>query len=196
MITDWRQVSLQEVLAVWFKTAKAGSDSSRLSSEQYQSAIEPYLLFLRFLPHCDWYRIRLKDVEDLMALQLIHEESWRHPQNGKKRSVGDCHRAGCVPIEHEQKARALAELTNLHSLLDGRIILFGHAPGDSYSILDGNHRALAYAHILEHRSQAWSPIEAYVGISLAPCRWHGDVVNWIERPPREPGERRYVLNIW
>jgi len=76
------------------------------------------------------------------------------------------------------------------------MILFGHAPDEPLSILDGNHRALAYARNLVRKPQAWSPVEAYVGISLGPCRWHGDAVSWIERPPREAGERRYVLNIW
>ena len=203
MISHWKQVSLQTVLAAWFtdrggETAPGASEQPerKLSADQYRVAIEPYLLFLRFLPHCDWYRIRLNKVEDLMSLQIIHEESWLQPHNGEKRVLGDCCRDGSVPVEHEEKVRALAEHADVRSLLDGRIILFGHTPEDSFSILDGNHRTLAYARNLLRKTQAWSPIQAYVGISLAPCRWHGDPVSWIERPPREPGERRYVLNIW
>jgi len=203
MISHWKQVSIQAVLAAWFTDNGGGSapgasekPEARLPADQYRAAIEPFLLFLRFLPHCDWYRIRLNDVEDLMALQLIHEESWLPPQNGAKRVLGHCCRDDCVPAEHEEKARALAERADVRSLLDGRMILFGHAPDEPLSILDGNHRALAYARNLVRKPQAWSPVEAYVGISLGPCRWHGDAVSWIERPPREAGERRYVLNIW
>ncbi len=52
---------------------------------------------------------------------------------------------------------------------DGHIILWGHDKGGPFSILEGNHRLLAYAHA---KSRPPLSIEVYVGLSLSRCFWH------------------------
>ncbi|QRO00683.1 hypothetical protein JRI60_17440 [Archangium violaceum] len=92
--------------------------------------------------------------------------------------------------------RDLAGHSELLSLLDGRVVLFGHQATGPLTLLDGNHRMLALAHRLATGSGPLAPFRAFVGLSQGPCRWHGDPVEWIERPGREPGERRFILKVW
>ena len=201
MIEQWKQVSIYEALAPWLcsemgTSAGPSGPSHTLTSDQYQMGTEAYGLFLRFLPHCDWFRVRVTSFDDMNALKIIDEVSWEHNNASGNRSVSRRWPLDDLPQMHAEKVNSFAKIENLHSVLDGKTVLFGHDRNDHLTILDGNHRLLAYASRINRNSEVWSPFEAFVGISLGPCRWHGDAESWMERPPRNPNERRYVLNIW
>jgi hypothetical protein len=54
----------------------------------------------------------------------------------------------------------------------GRIILWGHDRGGPFSILEGNHRMLAYAYDTYAAARPSLNIEVYVGLSDSHCYWH------------------------
>jgi len=196
----WRQVSIHEVLTSWFLSEPKNPHNQKLSKKDYAnkaypSIVQAYGLFLRHLPHCDWFLVDLKRPEELMVLQVINERSWNH-KTPKSRPVGILTQTDSIPKPHAIRVNALAATRGLHKLLNKRVVLFGHHRDDFFSIIDGNHRLLAYARAISHKNAAWRPFKAYVGISLGPCRWHGDDVSWTERPPRSANEKRFVLNIW
>ena len=127
---------------------------------------------------------------------LIEEESWWHDSvQGDRRLIRRIDPT-TLPPKHRERVESLRAQPSLNALLHRKAVLFGHSTTDNWSILDGNHRLLAIAcqHLLDGRQL--EPFSVFVGQSLGPCRWHGDPVEWQERPERAPGERRYILKVW
>jgi len=200
----WRQVVFDEVVEAWLSSGgvKEGDKKARTfvvptsPRERYLHFVEHGYLFLRFIPPCDWFRVEVIRPDEVLALRLIDEESWEHALAEGERTLGA--RADLIRVTalHGARVRELAGDANLMPLLDGRVVLFGHQPSGPLSILDGNHRLLALAHRLAVRGEPLVPFHMYVGLSQGPCRWHGDPVEWVERPGRTPGVRRYILKVW
>jgi hypothetical protein len=164
--------------------------------ERYQALVEHAYLYLRFIPMCDWFRVRFTRQDTVLALRLIEEESWEHARADGERRLGARADLARLPAHHAERTHELAGHANLPSLLDGRVVLFGHQAEGPLTILDGNHRLLALAHRHVVRRERLAPFHAYVGLSSGPCRWHGDPVEWVERPGLAPGERRFILKVW
>jgi hypothetical protein len=200
----WRQVPFDEVVTGWLLAGgvREGDKSSLTFEapasprERYQQLVEHGYLFLRFIPPCDWFRVEFTRASEVLALRLIHEESWDHGLAGDERTLGARADLSRVSSPHAERVRRLAGHANLRTLIHGRVVLFGHHPAEPATILDGNHRLLALAHRLVRSGQEMEAFQAFVGLSHGPCRWHGDPVEWVERPGREPGERRYILKVW
>jgi len=70
----------------------------------------------------------------------------------------------------EQVAAVVREpLRSLPSSWSGRIVLWGHDRAGPFSIIEGNHRMLAYAHCAPRPPLS---IDVYVGLSPSYCYWH------------------------
>lgn len=200
----WRQVPFDEVVTGWMSAGGVREGVKRELTfkvpasprERYQQFVEHGYLFLRFIPQCDWFRVEFTRAEQVLALKLIHEESWEHALSGGERTLGARADLSRVSASHAERVRSLAHHPHLPSLIDDRVVLFGHHPAEPVTILDGNHRLLALAHRLVSGSGPLEGFHAFVGLSLGPCRWHGDREEWVERPERVPGERRYILKVW
>jgi len=200
----WRQVLFDEVVSGWLSAGGVweGDKSTRTfevpdsPEERYRQLVENGYLFLRFIPLCDWFRVEFTRPEELLALRLIQEESWEHALAGGERTLGARADLFRVSPPHAARVRSLAGHAQLEALVDRRVVLFGHHPREPVSILDGNHRLLALAHRLVSGGRPMTGFQAFVGLSQGPCRWHGDPEEWVERPGRSPGERRFILKVW
>ncbi len=200
----WRQVRFDDVLRGWLAAGGVQEIDKRgrtfavpeTPEARYRLLAEQSQLFLRFIPACDWYRVRFVHAEDVLALRLIHEESWAHTGGDMERALGARADLSRIPTAHAERVRELATRSDLSALVDERVVLFGHEAGAPLSILDGNHRLLALAHRWTTGPVPLEPFHAFVGLSWGPCRWHGDAVKWVERPGLAPGERRFILNVW
>ena len=70
----------------------------------------------------------------------------------------------------EQVAAVVREpLKSSPNTWNGRIILWGHDRNGPFSIIEGNHRMLAYAHAAPRSPLS---IDVYVGLSDSYCYWH------------------------
>ena len=199
-----RQVSFDAVITGWLGAGGLGSfypdigfskpvpDTVKARYDQFVSYGD---LFLRFIPHCDWFEVRF-DATWFSKVRLIDESSWKHESSGGERLLAKRTDLTTLPQEHLDRINQLRLRKNLGDLLDRKAVLFGHSPSDEWSILDGNHRLLALAcqHLID--KCPLDEFSIFVGFSFGPCRWHGDPVVWQERPERTAGERRYVLKTW
>ena len=199
-----RQVTLDKVIESWLETGGSGASKKRsdvkvptpsTAQERYEQMTKEGGLFLRFLPHCDWYEV-VFDVAWFCRVLVIDEASWKHESVGGKRRLADRTELGALPHDHRARVEQLRSYPQLESLLDRKATLFGHSPAGDWSILDGNHRLLALASLHLRDGRPVKPFSIFVGVSHGPCRWHGDPVEWQERPERSPGEKRYILKIW
>jgi hypothetical protein len=200
----WQQVSFDEVVGAWLSMGGVQEGDKRgrtftvpaTPQERYQYLVDHGYLFLRFIPPCDWFRVAFTQPEQVLALRLIDEESWVHTLAQGARELGVRADLTRVTAPHSERVRELVGHADLTSLVEGRVVLFGHQAAGPLTILDGNHRLLALAHRLSLGGERLTPFHAFVGLSHGPCRWHGDPVEWVERPARVPGERRFILKVW
>ena len=200
----WRQVPFDEVVVAWLSSGgvQQGDKKGRTflvpgtSRERYRALVDHAYLFLRFIPPCDWFRVCFTREDQVLALRLIDEETWEHALAGGERTLGGRAELTRVPLHHTERVRDLAGQPELMGVLDDRVVLFGHDAEGPLTILDGNHRLLALAHRLVVGGESLSPFHAFVGLSHGPCRWHGDPVEWVERPGLAPGVRRFILKVW
>ena len=148
-------------------------------------------------PDTTWWNVRSLTEDELGELHVSarHTEQW-NVDNYKLESVAAVVRKG---------------LTSPPTTWPGRIILWGHERTGPFSILEGNHRMLAYANTARRPPLN---IDVYVGLSPSLCYWHFDdppyllgndliissdlqlqlVENWpIVVPVREP--RRFPPNL-
>jgi hypothetical protein len=200
----WRQVLFDDVLQGWLAAGGVQEGDKRgrtfhvpvTPEERYRTFVEHSYLFTRFIPACDWFRVVLSRVDEVLALRLIHEESWSHAPVGEERELGRRADLSQLPVAHAERVRQLARCVDVRTLVHERVVLFGHHADGPLTILDGNHRLLALANRLVSRQEPMAPFHAFVGLSHGPCRWHGDPVDWVERPGRTQGERRFILKVW
>lgn len=162
---------------------------------RYRLLVERGQLFLRFLPHCDWFHGVLATPEALAQIQLIAEESWFPEPERADRRLG--HWATLDGLSEAHRARVDAMIGSGFDSMQTqrRVTLFGHHKNGPFSIIDGNHRLLALAHEVMCRGRDFAPVSVHVGLSQGPCRWHGDRVVWEERPEFD-GKNRFVLKVW
>jgi hypothetical protein len=86
------------------------------------------------------------------------------------------------------------QLSSPPSAWPGRIILWGHDWNGPFSIIEGNHRLLAYT-----RTEARPPlnIDVYVEISPSYCYWHfADPGVWLGRDLYKQSSQIVVQNNW
>jgi hypothetical protein len=202
-IKQWLQVPFDDVCkgilesgGIGGKPAPAHPQVDLADSPQarYRALVDQSWLFLRFLPPCDWYRVRIEGIEDLSSVRVIAEESWfPEPATADRglQAVAQTLDLGC---SHGRRVADLERSIGT-SHLDRRITLLGRERAGPFSILDGNHRLLALTRQLMANAATPCAFDVHVGLSYGPCRWNGDVVHWEERPPREGG-RRFVLRVW
>lgn len=203
-VHGWQQVRFDEVIQGWLASGGVQEIDKRgrtfpvpaTPSERYRTLVEQGYLFLRFIPPCDWFRVSITRASEVLALRLIQEESWTDPSQTLPRELGERADLSRVPAHHAERVRELGLRSDLHSLIDERVVLFGHQAEGPLTILDGNHRLLSLAHRLMAGHEHLTPFQAFVGLSEGPCRWHGDPETWVERPGRVQGERRFILKVW
>ena len=199
---QWLQVPFDEVCTGILESGGIGADHKPeteqlpvpgTAQERYQTLVDRAWLFLRFLPACDWFRVRIELPEDQPSLLVIAEESWfSEPRTADRRLALVAKQLATDSPHGRRIERWEHEVGVAH--LDRRITLFGRDRDGPFSILDGNHRLLALARRMRDGGHSLA-FDAHVGVSYGPCRWHGDPFRWEERPERL-GERRYVLRVW
>ncbi|MCE9635766.1 MAG: hypothetical protein K8T90_08680 [Planctomycetes bacterium] len=165
------------------------------AAERYRALVDGSWLFLRFLPPCDWFRVRIEVPDDLSDLRVIAEESWFPDPPSAVRDLHSVATSLVPGSPHEARVTAWEGTLDV-SHLDRRIALFGRGRDGPFSILDGNHRLLALTRQAGRDGIRPMRFDAHVGLSFGPCRWHGDAVRWEERSPRSGEDRRYVLRVW
>ena len=162
---------------------------------RYRLLVDRGHLFLRFLPHCDWYHGLIRTSACLGRIRLIAEESWFPTPDGADRTLS--HWAGLEGLSagHVERVGAMVRNGLRVQSMHRRVTLFSHDAAGPYTVLDGNHRLLALAHQVFCKGADLEPLSVHVGLSNGPCRWHGDPVVWEERPPFE-AKQRFVLRVW
>lgn len=202
MITLHEQITLDEVIMGLLRSSCFTEDKDTLDpripdtpQERYRALVGRCHLFLRFLPHCDWYHGVIDTAECLEAIQLINEESWFPDETGRDRSLKRWAHLDGLPSKHAERVNDILHTGLVPQCMHRRVTLFSHAAEGPYTILDGNHRLLAMAHRVLHHGDRLGPLSVHLGIGLGPCRWHGDSVAWEERPPIH-GTSRFVLRVW
>jgi hypothetical protein len=199
----WLQVPFDEVCTGMLQSGGIGGHDASPAlpmpvpdcpDERYRELVDRSWLFLRFLPPCDWFRVRVDFPEDLPALRVIAEESWFAEPRTADRRLSTVEKQLATGSPHDQRIGQW-EHTRDVAHLERRITLFGRDRAGPFSILDGNHRLLALARRLRLAGSDPCSFDVHIGLSYGPCRWHGDPVRWEERPERL-GERRFVLRVW
>ncbi len=201
---SWEQVPFDDVCTGILESGGIGGHDTPVSStrrvpgtesERYSALVERSWLFLRFLPPCDWYRVRIEAPRDLGDLRVIAEESWFSDPSRADRDLRSVTASLAPGSQHYARVAAWESALDL-TALDRRVTLFGRSREGPFTILDGNHRLLALTRRVGRAGVEPTGFDAYVGLSFGNCRWHGDVVRWEERPPRHGEGRRYVLRVW
>jgi hypothetical protein len=130
-------------------------------------------------PDTQWWEVASLSENELDELYL----SARHtqPWSGKKLAAA---------------ASAFGEpLTSQPREWPGRIILWGHDRKGPFSIIEGNHRMLAYACAAIPRPPLNIPV--YVGLSSSYCWWHyADPPIWLGHDLYKPTIQCGLANNW
>ena len=91
------QVTLDIVIAGCLETGGFGASKKLFGAKvpipataqgRYEQMTKEGDLFLRFIPHCDWYEV-VFDVAWFNKVLLIDEVSWKHESAGGERRLAD-----------------------------------------------------------------------------------------------------------
>jgi hypothetical protein len=119
-----------------------------------------YILRAKFMievpPDTTWWEVRSLTENELGGLYVSakHNQVWDRPGNQLQQV------AASIPI---------IPLDAPPSAWPGRIILWAHDRKGPFTILEGNHRMLAYT---QATSRAPLRLDVYVGLSQSYCFWH------------------------
>jgi len=154
-----------------------------------------FWLFNRFIPHCDWFECDLLFPECLNHIEIISEESWfENPREEIRLSMKLDFNS--VPDKtHKIKIDEFVNKGLEQTINEKRLILIGKYNQNTISLIDGNHRFMAFYEEYKQKRIENFKIKIIVGFTFGNCRWLGDYEKWEERPSKE-NEKRYILNTW
>jgi len=126
-----------------------------------------YPLLDRIPPSTNWFEVRHLRPSHLNQLRVIAFRDWlcMACHSNELRGVARlCRRRGTFP---DGRPLRLAQMPATWA----PVILWGHATDAPLTIIEGNHRLVAYAATRWWRRPQLQ-IPAYVGLSAEPCVWH------------------------
>jgi hypothetical protein len=168
---SWTQISIHNVVSEWLRAERESFsfyppwvpfiDNPDLN-DPLQNHKRLRLLYLKrgnFMveipPDTTWWNVRSLSENELGQLHVSARHNPKWDVDGYKL---------------ESVAAVVREsLKSSPDTWTGRIILWGHSRGGPFSILEGNHRMLAYAHAAPRSGLS---IDVYVGLSDSYCYWH------------------------